>query len=115
MTELVEHYAATHPLARDEEYEQLLADPVVGTVNLLQWLGETPGPAVIDAIKARAATRVSQYNTTGDVGSGKWRELPAADLRTINRIAGKRLAAMGYVTTEPASLRERFRAAIQRR
>lgn len=117
MTRLVEAYAATHPLARDERYEELLADPVVGVVNLLQWLDLSPDAEVIETIRARVGTRVSQYNTTGGVGSGKWQDLPAADLRTIYRVAGERLVAMGYMApvTRRAKVTGYFRRATRQR
>ncbi len=44
--------------------------------------------------------RVSQYNTTGDVGPGKWRTLSARDLRTVYRYAGDRLVETGYVSAD---------------
>lgn len=81
-------------------YEALVADPVGGVVALLELMDLTVDEAVRAEIERRAAERVSQYNTTGDVGSGKWETMRAADRRAVYRYAGDRLAELGYVTAE---------------
>lgn len=112
MTAAVAAFAHTNAMARDERYEDLLANPVPCVVELLEWLGLPPNPTVVNEIRARVDTRVSQYNTTGDVGSGKWHDTAPSDLRTIVRIAGDRLVAMGYMTS--AELRDAEQPAIAR-
>ncbi len=90
----------TLPRARDERYETLLADPVGSVADLLSWLGLPPDPATLAELGRRATERVSQYNTTGDVGSGKWRSLSARNLRAVHRHAGERLVDMGYMSRD---------------
>ena len=81
---------------RTVRYEDLLRDPVEGTVSLLSWVGLDVDDEVRSNIRARAAQRVSQYNTSGPVGSGKWRTLPRDDALRIEAIAGSALADHGY-------------------
>jgi hypothetical protein len=106
-TRSVQDFATHFRLTRDERYEALLQDPVVGVTDVLRWLDLSPDDAVLDELRSRAGARVSQHGTTGDVGSGKWRDIAPADLRTIYRLAGAQLVALGYMT--PAEL-----AAIKR-
>lgn len=102
-TQAVIDFATRFSQTRDERYEGLLDDPVPGVVEVLRWLDLDPNDAVMDELTARAGTRVSQHGTTGDVGSGKWRDISSGDLRTIYRVAGNQLVALGYMT--PAELR----------
>jgi hypothetical protein len=88
------------PAARDERYEELLRDPVAAVTDILNWLGLPVDDAVREDVRARVDLRVSQYNTTGPVGPGKWRELSARDLRGVYRYAGDRLVEMGYVSAD---------------
>jgi hypothetical protein len=81
---------------REVRYEQLLDDPVAGVCELLAWIGAPVDDEVRAAVASVAAVRVSQYNTTGQVGSGKWRSLGPAELATIHRIAGDILTRAGY-------------------
>ncbi len=97
------------PKARDERYEDLLRDPVASVSDLLAWLGLPVTDDVLAELSARVGVRVSQYNTTGDVGSGKWRSLSARDLRAVYRFAGDRLVETGYVSADELQ-RERARA-----
>jgi hypothetical protein len=86
--------------ARDERYEDLLEEPVGRVAELLEWLGLAADDEVRERIARRASERVSQYNTTGDVGTGKWRALPARTRRAVYHHAGDRLLSMGYVTAD---------------
>ncbi len=97
-TRAVQDFATHFRLTRDERYEALLEDPVVGVTDVLRWLELPPDDAVVDELRSRAGARVSQHGTTGDVGSGKWRDIAPADLRTIYRVAGPQLVALGYMT-----------------
>src|SRR5207253_11096142 len=100
ITEAIERDAPRCSRFRDVRYEDLLADPVSVTSALWSWVGLEVDDAAERALAYRAANRVSRYNSTGDVGSGKWRELSRRDLWTVYRHAGDRLVAMGYVTVE---------------
>ena len=82
---------------REVRYEQVLADPVGVTVEVLQWAGLPVDDDVRSAVAAAAGKRVSQYNTSGAVGAGKWRELDAAELRIVLAVAGDALVKKGYV------------------
>ncbi|HVT76905.1 MAG TPA: sulfotransferase [Acidimicrobiales bacterium] len=82
--------------ACDLRYESLLADPVAGVVDLFAWLGLAVDDDVRATVARRAGERVSQYNTTGEVGAGKWRSLSRKQLRAVYRHAGDRLDELGY-------------------
>lgn len=97
-TRAVQDFATHFRLTRDERYEALLEDPVVGVTEVLRWLDLSPDDAVVDELRTRAGARVSQHGTTGDVGSGKWRDIAPSDLRTIYRVAGSQLVALGYMS-----------------
>ena len=84
------------PRARDMRYESMLADPVAAIADLFAWLDLPCDDAVLAEVARRAAERVSQYNTTGDVGPGKWRSLSRRQLRAVQRHAGDRLKELGY-------------------
>lgn len=119
VTRAVENFIRRFPRVRDERYEAWLVDPVVGAVDLLAWLGLPPDGAVVEELRRRAPERVSQYNTTGDVGPGKWRQLSTRDLRTVISVAGDRLLELGYggedaTVTAPASGIGRFLRRVRR-
>ena len=76
----------------------MLSDPVKAVADVLAWLGLSVDDGVRAEIGRRAGERVSQYNTTGDVGSGKWTSMPARDLRAVYRHAGDRLVELGYIS-----------------
>jgi hypothetical protein len=102
-SEITRNVAATvaaSPRARDLRYEAMLEDPVPAVVDLLTWLGLMADTGVRAEIARRAGERVSQYNTTGDVGSGKWSAMPAGAIRAVYRHAGDRLVELGYVSAE---------------
>jgi len=88
---------------RGVRYEDLVADPVAGVSALMEWTGLPVDDAVASEIAARAGRRVSQFNTAGPVGPGKWRSLTDAELREIYAVAGDDLVALGYAT--PADVR----------
>jgi sulfotransferase family protein len=82
--------------AVDLRYESLLDDPVGAIAELFAWLGLSADETVFTEVRRRAGERVSQYNTTGDVGPGKWRSLSRRQLRAVYRHAGDRLKELGY-------------------
>jgi hypothetical protein len=106
LTRAVATFAQRWPRARDERYEDWLGDPVVGAVDVLTWLGLPPDDAVVEELRRRAPQRVSQYNTTGSVGEGKWLDMPERDLRAVYRVAGDCLVEMGYAS--PSVIRRGF-------
>jgi hypothetical protein len=82
---------------REVRYEDLLADPVGRTSDLLSWIGLDVDDDTRSGLAERAGVRVSQYNTTGSVGAGKWRSLDDRQLAAVYRVAGETLIARGYV------------------
>jgi hypothetical protein len=84
------------PHARDLRYESMLADPVGVVADLFAWLDLPADDALLAEVRRRAGERVSQYNTTGEVGPGKWRSLSRRQLRAVQRHAGDRLKELGY-------------------
>ena len=84
------------PRARDLRYESMLDDPVGAIADLFAWLGLSADDEVMAEVRRRAGERVSQYNTTGEVGAGKWRSLSRRQLRAVYRHAGDRLEELGY-------------------
>ena len=108
MTRTIERHGATLRRFREVRYESLLDDPVDGVVTLLDWMGLPTEPGLRAELETRSAERVSRYNTSGEIGSGKWTAMPAADLRTIYRHAGDRLVELGYLSPrELARIRSR--------
>jgi len=81
-------------------YEDLCVDPVEVTARLLEWMGLGAGDEVRLAIKERAAREVARYGATDAVGSGKWTDLSAAQLRSIYDVAGDLLADLGYLAED---------------
>lgn len=96
ITRTVSAALAPLPRARNLRYETLLVDPVAAMADVFEWLGLDADDAVLAEVRRRAAERVSQYNTTGDVGSGKWKSLSRKQLRAVYRHAGDRLNELGY-------------------
>ncbi|MEY2471903.1 MAG: hypothetical protein QOK28_1232 [Actinomycetota bacterium] len=84
------------PHARDMRYESMLDDPVGAISDVFEWLGLPVDDTITAEVRRRAEERVSQYNTTGDVGPGKWRTLSRRQLRVVYRHAGDRLEELGY-------------------
>jgi Sulfotransferase family len=91
----------TLPHAREEHYEAMLRDPVAAIREILVWLGLEADAATLAEVARRAGERVSQYNTTGEVGAGKWTSLSARDLRAVYHHAGARLVELGYLDAVP--------------
>ena len=66
--------------------------------------------------------RVSQYNTTGPVGSGKWQALKAGELAQVYGVAATQLRERGYleasaftrVRRQPRVLLERMKRRVAR-
>ncbi|HUR76461.1 MAG TPA: sulfotransferase [Acidimicrobiales bacterium] len=97
VTRQVSSDVAALPHARDLRYETVVEDPVGATTGLLEWLGLAVDDAVEREVQRRAEARVSQYNTTGEVGPGKWTSLSAREQRAVYRHAGDRLVELGYI------------------
>lgn len=94
-TTAVEAFAPTSPRIRVVRYEQLRADPVGEVTALLEWLDLAPDDAVRTTLRERAGTRVSQHGSQPE-----WHALSARDLRTVYRVGGERLVALGYCTDD---------------
>jgi hypothetical protein len=86
------------PAFRELLYEDLLEDPVAGVCELFGWLGLPVDDDVRARAGAAAGHRVSKFDTSGPVGSGKWRTLRAGDLADVYLVAGELLVKHGYVT-----------------
>ena len=114
LTRKVDSHARRSARTRHERYEAWLQDPVAHAADVLTWVGLPPDPGVLEELARRAPVRVSQYNTTGAVGEGKWRDLSPDRLDTIYRIAGARLVELGYLTERPRG-RGGFRLRVRRR
>jgi hypothetical protein len=86
-------------LARYTElrYEDLCADPVGLTADLLEWMELGAGDEVRDAVKDRAGREVARYGATDTVGPGKWTDLSDAELHAVYDVAGDLLAELGYL------------------
>lgn len=102
LTRNVEASMRRSPRVCDERYESWLVAPVERAAKLMEWLELPVDDGVIAELQRRATERVSQYNTTGPVGEGKWRSLSEANLEVVYRVAGKRLAELGYTDTVTA-------------
>lgn len=98
VTSEIERVAPTLKHFRRVRYEEVLERPTAMTAELLSWVGLAPDDATKREITHRVTERVSRYNTSGEVGAGKWKDMPAAQLRTIYRYAGDRLVETGYMT-----------------
>jgi hypothetical protein len=98
--EAVERIREDKPLFgryREVRYEELLDDPVEGTSALLRWIGLPVDETATAEIARRAQERVSEWNTTGPVGPGKWQRLPVRAQQEIIEEAGPLLNDLGYV------------------
>lgn len=96
---------------REIRYEDVVADPVGVAADLLTWAGLDVDDEARARIAAAGQRRVSQYNTTGPVGVGKWHTLAPAELRIVLAAAGDALVATGYV--DPSEV-EAARRALRR-
>jgi hypothetical protein len=97
--EITREVSATLPTLRhavDLRYESVLADPVGAMADVFAWLGLPADESVRAEVRVRASERVSQYNTAGDVGPGKWKSLSRRQMRAVSRHAGERLKELGY-------------------
>jgi LPS sulfotransferase NodH len=94
----VEQQAGALRAFRQVRYEGLLEDPLGGVSELFEWLGLPVDADVRARVRAEAGRRVSKFDTSGPVGSGKWRSLRAGDLADVYLVAGDRLVQHGYVT-----------------
>jgi hypothetical protein len=84
---------------REVRYEDLLADPVEGTLDLLAWAGMRHDAAIVPELTERAATRVSSHaGTSQAVGTGTWRLLDRADLHRMLGECGDQLVREGYLS-----------------
>ena len=84
------------PRFREVRYEDLLADPVSRTTELLEWMGLPVDAGTADRIAASSTKAVARYGATDRIGAGKWQDLDAGQLAAIERVAGDLLADLGY-------------------
>ncbi len=91
--EAVAEFAVAFPSIRNVRYEEANAAPVERISELLAWLELPVDDAVTEALTNRAGARVSQH---AEAKSG----LSPADLRTVYRVAGDQLVALGYATPD---------------
>jgi hypothetical protein len=105
---------------REERYEQLHADPVGRTLELLSWAGVPTDDQLAEQVRQRAAVRVSTHAGTAQaVGRDTWATLPPADLHRVLAECGRLLVREGYLTrselrrarTRPAYWRRRIAGA----
>jgi hypothetical protein len=97
-TRATAEFSKEFPAYRDVRYEEATADPVAVIGDLLLWLELPPDDAVMAELAARAPARVSQHRPTR--AAGTWEGLQPADVRTVYRIAGAQLVALGYITAD---------------
>lgn len=83
---------------REVRYEDVVTDPVREVTTLLEWVGLDVDDGVREALASTANVRVSQYNTRGPVGPGKWASLDAAELAAVYVTAGPLLVLHGYLS-----------------
>ncbi|HVW81468.1 MAG TPA: sulfotransferase [Mycobacteriales bacterium] len=81
---------------RQVRYEDLLADPAAVATGLWSWIGVPSSEQAMTALRERASQRVTPLPAHGEIGSGKWRSLPAADQRVLEDLAGPLLRELGY-------------------
>jgi hypothetical protein len=92
-TKGVDGFARARPTqCQHLRYETLVETPIERIGDLLNWLDLAPDEAVLDELRRRSTKRVSKY--------AEWTGLKPADLRTVYRIAGRQLEALGYVSAE---------------
>lgn len=92
---------------RELRYEALLGDPVAVTSEVFEWVGLPVDDGVRAGVRAAAGKWVSRYNTTGPVGSGKWRSLSRAEVRIVLAVAGDALVRKGYVDPSDVAVARR--------
>ena len=83
-------------------YEDVLADPRSAMTEIFGCLGVEVDPEVLHRVGGVVGRRVSQFNTTGPVGAGKWSQLPGDLIDRIVAVTGDEMAHYGYA--EPAEV-----------
>lgn len=79
-------------------YEDLLADPIEGVLDILAWAGLQHDASVVPELVLRAGQRVSTHAGTGQaVGSGTWSSMPPRDLYRVLAECGDELVREGYL------------------
>ncbi|MEY2424838.1 MAG: hypothetical protein QOI61_410 [Actinomycetota bacterium] len=86
-------FATTFPSFRNVRYEDATENPVERVGDLLGWLELPVDDTVVQALTSRATARVSQHAETST-------QLRPAETRTVYRIAGEQLVALGYATED---------------
>jgi hypothetical protein len=100
---------------REVRYEQLLAQPVDGVLDLLAWAGLQHDASVVPELVARAGERVSIHaGTEQSVGTGTWTRLSTRDLHRVLGECGRELVREGYLRRSEL-LRARLSAPYWRR
>jgi hypothetical protein len=83
---------------REVRYEDLLTDPVEGTLDLLAWAGLRHDATVVPELSARAEKRVSSHaGTRQAVGTGTWECLDRSDVHRMLGECGDQLLLEGYL------------------
>ncbi|MFA5785659.1 MAG: sulfotransferase [Actinomycetota bacterium] len=94
------------PHYREVRYEEMLADPRPHISALFDWLGLDSTPAIIDRAVVEAAVPYNVDPASPKPGSGKWRgALSESDLTTVEQVAGRTLADLGYDLREAPTIR----------
>jgi hypothetical protein len=90
---------------RHVRYEDLIADPIGMTADLMGWVGLPVDGAVRAAIAERAGVRVAQFDDARVSSSP--RVLDERELAGVLMLAGDELVRLGYVTVaEVAAIRQ---------
>jgi hypothetical protein len=92
-----EHY-------EEVRYEALLSDPELRLRELVEQLGLECPDSVLQSMVAEARAHYNVDPKMPTVGGGKWKQLPAKQIREFDRIAGELNAELGY---EPSGIRGR--------
>jgi hypothetical protein len=82
-------------------YEDLLADPAAVATGLWSWIGVPGSDQAMAELRARATQRVTPLPASGEIGSGKWRSLPASDQQALESLAAPLLRELGYDAASP--------------
>ena len=89
-----------HPRYREVRYEDLVARPEVTLRGLCTFLDEPFDERLLESedVPAHAAADSPDRGPVFDSSVGRWRrDLPADELEAVMRIAGARLAELGYM------------------
>ncbi|HVV75175.1 MAG TPA: sulfotransferase [Mycobacteriales bacterium] len=77
-------------------YEDLLADPLSVVDRLWRWIGVGVTDEARAAAAKRAQERVTPLAASGEIGTGKWRSLPAPARAAVTIATGELMRELGY-------------------